>query len=85
MHKGKSRGGLVSGTKALKNKTGIHSLTREQIKLNSAEGKRRFLWKYKNISEFRELHSQKIRYGRIKKKFDKLRFEQLDSKTLFIL
>jgi hypothetical protein len=84
MHSGKSIGGKISGNQAVKNKTGIHAFTEEQKRAISKKGKINFLWKYQNISEFRELHRMKIRYGKLCKRFDRLRYEQLDSQTLFI-
>jgi len=63
------KGGLVAGRAAVHNKTGIHSLSKDQTKRNSLKGVEAMRAKF-NSKEYRALHAQKIRYGRLKKRFD---------------
>ena len=79
----KREGGLKSGTTAVKNKTGIHALSHKQTKANSSKGINILLSKLTN-PEYRKLQGQKIRYGKWKTRFDKLKYENLDSQTYFI-
>jgi len=67
----RSKGGLTSGQIAVRNKTGIHAWSKEQHHESSVRAKDRFLEKHK-IPEFRELHSMKIRYGKLKNRFNKI-------------
>lgn len=67
----KSKGGIKSGNAAYKNKIGIHSLTTEEIKKNSKKGTKSFLDKWK-IPEYRIIHSQKIRLGKLVNRLKRL-------------
>jgi hypothetical protein len=68
---GKIRGGIKSGYAAHRNKTGIHGLSSEQKQQASIKGKDAFLEKMKN-PEFRQLHRDKIRLGKLISRFNRL-------------
>jgi hypothetical protein len=60
-----------AGIKTHQNRTGIHALSPEEKKAASEKGKKAFLDKWQ-IPEYKELHQMKIRYGKVKARFDKL-------------
>jgi hypothetical protein len=66
-------GRLRGGHNAYQKKVGIHQLSKEQHRFNAHKGGRR-LAKLMLNEEYRKLHSMKIRYGRLKKRFNRRMF-----------
>jgi len=83
LNEGKSRGGVISGNNAVKNKTGIHAYSSQQRKDVSIKGTQSFRRKWQS-NDFRDLHRMKIRYGKLRKRFDFLRHTHLDPQVFFI-
>jgi len=73
-HLGRFRGGYVTHQK----KAGIHKLSKEQQKFNALKGGRRLAHLMLN-EEYRALHSMKIRYGRLKRRFNRVTFQEEDA------
>jgi len=66
------KGGINAGHLAVRNKTGIHGLSKEQHQQNSKDANKKFLLKHQ-IPEYRELHRNKIRLGKLISRFNKIR------------
>lgn len=59
------------GLEAVRNKTGVHALSTDQIKENSKKGNLTFLEKWSN-EEYRDIHAKKIKLGRLSRRLEKI-------------
>lgn len=63
-----------SGNAAHRNKTGMWALSKKQQIDNARRGGEILKYLIENFPEYRQLHYDKIRYGRAKKKFNRLTY-----------
>ena len=71
-------GRFHGGYSSHKKQAGIHKLSKEQQKFNAVKGGQRLARLMLN-EEYRALHSMKIRYGRLKRRFNRVTFQEEDA------
>ena len=65
------KGARRSGQHAVKHRKGIHGLSSEERKKHARKGNNNFLNKWK-FEEYRTLHRNKIRFGRVVARFSRI-------------
>jgi hypothetical protein len=71
---------IIAGKNAYKNGTGIHGLSKEQKIEIAKKGNQAFLERHQS-AEYKEIHSQRIRLGKLASRLKKAHEKLLKDKT----